>query len=401
MRILASSNYFPEHIGGIERVAGDLVGALRAQGHTVQWVAAEPSDYPHRGDAEDAPIPAWNVTERRLGFPYPLPDPRYRRALSELVEASEVVHLHDCLYATNLMLFRAALKIGRPVVITQHVTEVPYRRRLVRSIQAEAYRLLTEPMLARADRVVFVSERVRARFQDVVSRWRSEVIENGIDASRFAPPPAEERHRIRRELGFHASETVLLFAGRFVAKKGLAHIRAVAAKEPSWRWLLVGRADDEDPRSWRLANVTVVDPVGHERMRAVYAAADLLVMPGVGEGLPVVVQEALVCGVPVLTSVDTVVGLAGRRSPVYEWDAATDSLRGAIDKALANGRDVQAISTQARQRWDLVEVVKRYEALMEAARARPRRAVRPAPTTYVDPLRPSAVTPQTRRLQRV
>ena len=72
MRILASSNYFPEHIGGIERVAGDLVGALRAHGHTVQWVAAEPTDYPHRGDAEDAPIPAWNVTERRLGISLPV-----------------------------------------------------------------------------------------------------------------------------------------------------------------------------------------------------------------------------------------------------------------------------------------------------------------------------------------
>lgn len=373
MRILASSNYFPEHIGGIERVAGDLVGGLRAQGHTVQWVAAEPSAYPHRGDAEDAPIPAWNVTERRLGFPYPLPDPRYRRALSEFVEASDVVHLHDCLYATNLLLFRAALKIGRPVVITQHVTEVPYRRWLVRSIQAKAYRLLTEPMLARADRVVFVSERVRARFQDVVSRRRSEVIENGIDVSRFGPPQAAERHRMRLELGFEDDETVLLFAGRFVAKKGLAHIRAAAAAEPFRRWLLVGRTDDEDPRSWQLANVTVVDPVGHERMRSMYAAADLLVMPGVGEGLPVVVQEALVCGTPVLTSVETAAGLAGRRSPVHEWDSATDSLSGAIDKALAQGRDVQAISTQARQRWDLAEVVKRYEVLMRTALALPRR----------------------------
>ena len=143
------------------------------------------------------------------------------------------MHLHDCLYATNLLLFRAALKIGRPVVITQHVTEVPYRRWLVRSIQGEAYRLLTEPMLARADRVVFVSERVRARFQNVVSRRRSEVIENGIDVSRFGPPQVAERHRIRQELGFDADDTVLLFAGRFVGKKGLAHIRAAAAEERS------------------------------------------------------------------------------------------------------------------------------------------------------------------------
>ena len=117
----------------------------------------------------------------------------------------------------------------------------------------------------------------------------------------------------------------------------------------------------------------MIEPVSHERMRSMYAAADLLVMPGVGEGLPVVVQEALICGTPVLTSVETAAGLAGRRTAVHAWDSATDSLSCAIDKALAQGRDVQAISTQARQRWDLAEVVERYEALMRTALALPRR----------------------------
>jgi glycosyltransferase involved in cell wall biosynthesis len=375
MRILVSSNYFPEHIGGIERVAGDLVHALRARGHSVQWVAAEPTGYPHSGDAEDAPIPAWNVAERRLGFPYPIPDPRYRRTLREIVEASDVVHLHDCLYATNLLLFRAALRFGRPVVITQHVTEVPYRRWLVRSLQGEAYRLLTEPMLRRADHVVFVSERVRARFANVVSSRRSEVIENGIDTAQLALPAVPERCRIRQELGLADHDTVLLFAGRFVAKKGLAHIRAAATQQPSWRWLLVGRTDDEDPRTWRLPNVTVLDPVGHERMASMYAAADLLVVPSTGEGLPVVIQEALVCGTPVLTSVDTASGVAGPGELVNEWDPTLDSLVSAIARALTQGRDAHEISSQARHRWDLGEVVSRYETVMESALASPRRVM--------------------------
>jgi glycosyltransferase involved in cell wall biosynthesis len=374
MRILASSNYFPEHIGGVERVAGDLVHALRARGHSVQWVAAETSAYPHRGDAEDAPIPAWNVTERRLGFPYPIADPRCRRTLQEIVESSDVVHLHDCLYATNLLLFRAARKLGRPVVITQHVTEVPYRSWLLRSIQGEAYRLLTEPMLSRADRVVFVSERVRARFASVVSRRRGEVIENGVDLSGLASQKAERR-RVREELGFDVRDTVLLFAGRFVAKKGLAHIRAAAIARPTWRWLLVGRADDMDPRTWQLPNVTVLEPVGHERMGSIYSAANLLVLPSTGEGLPVVMQEALICGTQVVTTVDTATNLAIQRRMVHEWNPAGGSLVDAIIDALRSPLDSGEISRQARLRWDLAGVVVRYETLMAGALAAPRSAL--------------------------
>jgi phosphatidylinositol alpha-1,6-mannosyltransferase len=375
LRILASSNYFPEHIGGIERVAGDLVQALRARGHSVRWVAAETSDCPHRGNVEDAPVPAWNVTERRLGFPYPIPDPRCRHSLQEIVEASDVVHLHDCLYATNLMIFQAARKLGRPVVITQHVTEVPYRRWLLRAVQREAYRRLTEPMLSRADRVVFVSERVRARFADVVVGNRSEVIENGVDVPGLALPAQHERTRIRERLGYAASDTVLLFAGRFVEKKGLAHIRAAASARPLWRWLLVGRVDDEDPRTWRLPNVTVLDPVGHERMGSLYTAADLLVLPSTGEGLPVVVQEALISGTPVLTTVDTAASLAGDRGMVRAWDPAGGSLENAIADAVRQPEDPREIALHARHRWDLDDVATRYESLMQTALAAPRRTL--------------------------
>jgi glycosyltransferase involved in cell wall biosynthesis len=373
VKILASSNYFPEHIGGIERVAGDLVHALRAKGHSVRWVAAETSENPHRGNGEDAPVPAWNVTERRLGFPYPIPDPRCRHSLEEIVDASDVVHLHDCLYATNLMIFRAARRLGRPVVITQHVTEVPYSRWLLRTVQREAYRRLTEPMLSRADRVVFVSERVRARFADVVGRHRSEVIENGVDVSGLELPAHHERKRIREQLGYAETDTVLLFAGRFVEKKGLRHIRTAAAARPLWRWLLVGRVDDEDPRGWCLPNVTVLDPVGHERMGSLYRAADLLVLPSSGEGLPVVVQEALISGTPVLTTVDTGASLAGHRGMVRAWDPASGSLESAIDAALRQPEDPNQIALHARHRWDLNDVAIRYERLMQTALDAPRR----------------------------
>jgi glycosyltransferase involved in cell wall biosynthesis len=108
-------------------------------------------------------------------------------------------------------------------------------------------------------------------------------------------------------------------------------------------------------------------------MGSLYAIADLLVLPSTGEGLPVVVQEALMCGTPVLTTVDTAGGLAGRHGMVRAWDPATGSLETAIASAVSHREDPQEIALRARHRWDLDEVATRYEAVMHSALATPRR----------------------------
>src|SRR5437016_9931261 len=106
MKILLASNYFlPEHEGGIETVAHSLAGCYRSAGHQVRWVAADCGVSPHRGHPDDVPLTALNVTEERLGVPYPLPAPW---SLPRLLAASawcDVMHLHDCLYPANVALF--------------------------------------------------------------------------------------------------------------------------------------------------------------------------------------------------------------------------------------------------------------------------------------------------------
>jgi hypothetical protein len=53
-------------------------------------------------------IGAWNVTERRLGLPLPLPGPRGVATIWREVEAADAVLLHDSLYPTNILAMLAA-----------------------------------------------------------------------------------------------------------------------------------------------------------------------------------------------------------------------------------------------------------------------------------------------------
>jgi glycosyltransferase involved in cell wall biosynthesis len=370
LRILLVSNYYPEHVGGIEAVASTLADGYRTHGHEVRWLAGDIRSRPHHEHRDDVPVGVWNAVER-LGFPYPLPPPAAVSSISRHVAWSEIVHMHDCLYAANLAAFVAARRRGRPVLLTQHVAKVPYPNALVRGLQSLAYASLGRSVLSRADQVVFVSEVVRRWFEERVRfRRPTMVIENGIDTELFKPVSTKERQAAREALGVNREQPLLLFVGRFVEKKGVRLLRPVIANTSGWSWLLVGRAGDVDPSSWLLPNLKVLAPLPPERLRDIYVAADLLVLPSTGEGFPVVAQEAMACGTPALLSKETAAGMPAVLDHVFTTNPSGEELQPAVELALAAVRADpglrKRVATFARQRWRAEGFVNRYEQQLEA-----------------------------------
>src|SRR5260370_26883214 len=142
LRILLVSNYYPEHVGGIEAVAATLADGYRRRGHEVRWIAGDIKARPHRGPHDDVPIRVWNLTER-LGFPYPLAGPGSVSTIRQELSWCEVVHMHDCLYALNLTTLVASRRSPRrPVLLTQHVCLVPFRNPAVRGLPPPATAVL-------------------------------------------------------------------------------------------------------------------------------------------------------------------------------------------------------------------------------------------------------------------
>jgi glycosyltransferase involved in cell wall biosynthesis len=380
VRLLVVSNYFPEHAGGIETVSAELVAAYRAAGHRVRWMAAATRRTPHEESADDIQLPSWNITEERLGFPYPLTAPWSWPRLAHEVRSSEVIHLQDSLYLANVLAYLVARRLRRPVLVTQHIAGVPYRNALVRAVQTVAYQTLARMILRGADRVVFISPEVQRQLAPLGPfRHRAEVIPNGLDLGAFAAKDAASREQARIALGVAPDAKCLLFVGRFVEKKGIALLREVVPARPDWTWLLVGRAGDADPTTWGFPNLRILPPMDRGALAAVYRAADLLVLPSVGEGFPVVVQEAMACGTPAVVTPQTAAAVPDARSVLFVSERAPSALITEIEHALAVVTADQSdmplrVAAYAREHWAIETSLNRYQRLLEQLRGSSSRA---------------------------
>lgn len=304
----------------------------------------------------------FNVVERAMGFPFPLWSPASLLRLWRAAHDCDVVHIHDCLYLPNVVAWVAAAVARRPVVITQHIGHIPFRNPVLRVILAGANRLLGKLLLGSASRTVFVSSAVLRYFEGFVRFRRQPLhIANGVDTSIFHPAEERERIRLRTQLTGNSERPLLLFVGRFVEKKGLHRLHRLARDIPQAHWVFAGLGP-LDPSLWGLANVSVHRKLGREQLVPLYQAADLLVLPSVGEGFPLVVQEAMACGTPAIVGEETATGCAeagdlllsepiAAGDTALNWRIRLETLLGG-DDTLRSLRPRVAYFARATWSWD-------------------------------------------------
>ena len=381
MKVLVVTHYYPAHAGGIEIVAGALACRL-AKTVDVTWAASDcnPPPAPDTGITE-LPMRTWNIVERVTGFPFPVWGPGSLRRLWRAVHAVDIVHLHDVIYSGNWAAFVSARLQSKPVLVTQHAGLIRYQRAGLRLALNFLHHGIARPFLERATHVVFVSPVVRAYFQKFVRfREEPEIVWNGVDTDLYSPGSTAERATARDQLGLSADTPVVLFVGRFVEAKGLPIIQRLAGELPDVTWVLAGWGPI-DPRTWAATNVRVFSSLRGRTLVPAYRAADLLVLPSRGEGLPLVVQESLACGTPALVDSDTEKAVDAPPYAVWGCEVADEPSTVAAWKAAiltrlanrnANESNRAAIAGFAQRRWSWNAAEARYLQLFEQLTMAPR-----------------------------
>jgi len=370
---LLVTHYFEGHGGGVEIVAGELARRLAASGASIEWFASATDVPPNHPGVVCRPQPAYNGFERRFGVPFPLWSPASFMRLAGAVSRARVVHIHDSVYLANFVAAMLALAMRKRLVVTQHVGFVPYRSAVLRFALAAANHVAVRAVLRRAEATIFVSPVVRRYFEGLAGPSDRYVdIANGVDGRLFSKSEPERRKAVRQDLGLSDTQPMMLFVGRFVEKKGLDIVRALATRSSGWRWCLAGDGPI-DPAAWGLDNVQVVGRVPQRRLADLYVAADLLVLPSIGEGFPLVVQEALSAGLPVAVHTETrdagalasdvcVAEDVHGADAVDRWIAAMRRFVAASPAVQRARRD--ACRDFASTRWSWEGTCERYERLL-------------------------------------
>ncbi len=133
-------------------------------------------------------------------------------------------------------------------------------------------------------------------------------VQNGLDCQRFLLPRTEARVDIVKEI--EADDFVFAMIGRLAPVKN--HVRlihafnAVAASMPEAKLLIVGSGPLEAQLKSIVAELPTRSQIKflgyREDIPALLKCIDVYLMPSAREGLPMALMEAMVSGVPVITS---------------------------------------------------------------------------------------------------
>ncbi len=289
-------HYFP--YGGLQRDCLAIARACMACGISVRvyarsWVGDKPAELTLRVLA----VRGWDNTSKNKAFV---------QALTADLQADPV----DFVLGFNKMPGLNAYYAADECLAARWAQRPWWRRWGRRYRQLVAFEQAVFAPAA-ATQILLLTEVERDRYQQHYphAAARLHLLPPGINPDRRPGPDARQvRARLRAEVGLGEGDSVLLFLGSDFRRKGLDRaILGLAALPPSLRAVLWVVGQDAPRRYLRLAQrqgvaarVRFCGP--RDDVPALLQAADCLVHPARVENAGLVLVEALVAGLPVLTT---------------------------------------------------------------------------------------------------
>ena len=369
---------FPPILDGVGLTAQNYAYWLRQQGHEVRVI----TDYAPNMEQviSEAPypidlIPSIPIPFRapyRYGMPYL--SPAFERRFKKM--DFELVHAH-CPFITGDLAYAASKRQNIPLVATFHSK---YRQDFEHNVHSKFIVDLMVKRVVRffdkADEVWIPLPAVEETLREYGYKGHVEVMENGNDFYAPAAQIAQMRTQMREELGLTPDETMLLFVGQHTWEKNIGFLLdslALMCDKP-FQLFMVGTGYAVREIRQRIGQlglshrVTLLGNIhDRERLKRIYAAADLFLFPSFYDTCGLVVREAAAMHTPsILLSGSTAAtaitdDLNGFLSPndIHEYAALIQTLMTQPKRIEKVG--IKASKTISRS-WENVmeEVILRY-----------------------------------------
>jgi D-inositol-3-phosphate glycosyltransferase len=310
-RICLVTHFFPPHIGGIEKVADEQSKRLAKLGYQISVLTSKTREQRERHveRIKVFPYPSLNVVER-FGIPYPVLSFKAYKSFTDVIEECDIVHAHGHAYMSSYIACKVAKKYRKPFIVTQHNTFIDYQSWL-NIVEHVNDRTVGRAVLRSADRVITVSRKTMEYVLKLgADPSKTSVVHNGVDTNFFRPT---NRGESRDRLSLPKDKTILITIRRLVYKNGLDTFIESASNlrrdYPHLLFIIVGKGPSKELIEKRLRELRVEDRirlvgfVPEKLLPLYYNAADYFVIPSSsGEGLPLVLLEAMACGLPTIAT---------------------------------------------------------------------------------------------------
>ena len=179
---------------------------------------------------------------------------------------------------------------------------------------------------------------------------RIAVHHTGVDQAMFRP-----QDRAAAKATFRIAGPLVVTAGNLIPLKGQGLVIDALRTLPDVGLLIAGRGPDADRLAAQIAaagldhRVRLLGALPHEQLPALFAAADVVALPSLSEGLANVWVEALACGTPlVITDVGGAREVVDRPAAGRLVERTSEAIAGGIRELLANPQPQAEVAAAAR-----------------------------------------------------
>ena len=350
MKILTLSYEFPPLGGGGSKVVKGLAAEFVKKGNEVDVITMAYRDLPRQEVVDGASIRRIPCLRKSVDICQPHEQASYLvRAMPAAIQAGrqksyDIIHCHF-IVPDGLAGLRASSKLGIPVAVTAHGSDVPgynpdrfkLRHKLIRPAWRRAARAI--------DRIICPSNYLQDLIQKHEPAARTMAIPNGLDLDKF-----DARKQLRRRI---------LVVTRMLERKGVQDvIRALAGSDLGCEFHVVGTGPYLQSLV-ELSKQLKVDAKFHgwldndsDELKELFETSSIFVFPSHAENFPLVLLEAMAAGLAIITTNQTgcceVVGDAA----IQVTPGDEQAIRSALEQLASDPEECERLGRRARSRLD-------------------------------------------------
>ncbi|QEY62229.1 glycosyltransferase [Metapseudomonas lalkuanensis] len=290
------------------------------------------------------------------------------------VSAAALAHIHGLWTPFEWRASKFFLDRSVPLIMSPHGMLEPWAMAHKRLKKVLAWHLYQRRILSKARLLIVNSERELGSIRRLEIANPVAVIENGVDVPAGFDPGYADGTR----------EKIVLFLSRLAPVKGIMDLLEAWAQVPNLNGYQLHLYGNAEPGYEEKVNacirelslessVRVLGPVYGDGKWQVYRSADVFVLPSYSENFGIVVAEAMLAGLPVITTDATPWGHLRERG--YGWivkndvNQLTNALSQAMELSPSRKREMgKAASQFAMARYSWKNIGEKYLAAYEWAK---------------------------------